>query len=341
VETWRADREAQFARWRTGQPDLDSKIDGFKARAAELVAEAGGAPSPVGAPPKIWRVTDAPAEIWDAPYAPRMTLIPAGEFDMGAEGNPHISDAGVSETTPVRRVTIAYPFAVGRYALTVGEFAAFAADTGFKGSPCLRWVGYDNPDIARLGWSHAWLEDPKSTWETPGFEQTYDHPVVCVSWDDAKAYVAWLTAKTGHTYRLLSEAEWEYATRAGTTTKAYWGDSLSRDNGNFGADTCCWSCREGRDQWDITAPGGQFEPNPFGLYDMIGNAWEWLEDGVHYDYKGAPADGSAWVEGDCARRMIRGSSWYEPPSSMNSDFRYHFEPEHRSWPLGFRVAREL
>jgi formylglycine-generating enzyme required for sulfatase activity len=341
MQKWKLERNAQFASWRTAQANAESGIADLKAKTTALIAKDSAPISIVGAPSKIWRVAGAPTEIWDAAYAPQMILVPAGEFDMGADDNAHISDAGVSETTPVHRVRVGYPFAVGKYPLTVGEFSAFAEDTGFKGAPCLRWVGYDEPEIAKAGWSHAWREDPNSTWDTPGFEQALDHPVVCLSWDDAKAYVSWLSQKTGHTYRLLTEAEWEYAARAGTTTKAYWGDGLSRDNGNFGADACCWSCREGRDQWDITSPVGSFDANPFGLYDMIGNSWEWLEDGVHMDYEGAPADGSAWVEGSCARRMIRGSSWYEPPVSMTSDFRYHFEPEHRSWPLGFRVARDL
>jgi formylglycine-generating enzyme required for sulfatase activity len=341
MQGWQADRQGQFVKMQAAQADNERRIADLKAQTAALIAKAGGGTSPVGARPKIWRVADAPTDIWDAAYAPRMVVIPAGEFDMGAEDNPHHTDSGVSETTPVHRVRVGYSFAVGKYALTVGEFAAFAAETGFTASPTLRWVGHSDPDIARQGWSHTWLEDPKSTWDDPGFDQTQDHPVVGVSWDDAKAYVAWLAAKTGQPYRLLTEAEWEYATRAGTTTKAYWGDGVSRNDGNFGADQCCWSHVEGRDQWAITAPVGSFDPNPFGLYDMIGNTWEWLEDCVHNDYRGAPADGSAWMDGPCDRHMIRGSSWYEPPVSMTSDFRYHFETSHRSWPLGFRVARDL
>jgi formylglycine-generating enzyme required for sulfatase activity len=160
-------------------------------------------------------------------------------------------------------------------------------------------------------------------------------PVINVSWDDAKAYVAWLSKKTGKSYRLLSGAEYEYATRAGTQTAYPWGNAIGTNNAN------CHACGS---QWDArqTAPVGSFAANGFGLYDMVGNVEEWMEDCYHDSYSGAPSDGSAWIEGaDCSRRIVRAGSWFFAPAFLRSAKRYWFTTDYRLNYLGFRVARTL
>jgi formylglycine-generating enzyme required for sulfatase activity len=159
--------------------------------------------------------------------------------------------------------------------------------------------------------------------------------VINVSWDDAKEYVAWISAKAGAPYRLLTEAEWEYAARAGTQTAYSWGEKIGRGNAN------CNGCGS---QWDARqpAPVGSFAPNAFGLYDMAGNVWEWVEDCYHDDYDGAPTDSSAWtVDGDCSNRVVRGGSWDSNPQSLRSANRGRSSGVIRVNYLGFRVGRTL
>jgi formylglycine-generating enzyme required for sulfatase activity len=161
-------------------------------------------------------------------------------------------------------------------------------------------------------------------------------PMVNVSWDDAQAYVVWLSKMTGQSYRLVTEAEWEYAARAGTTTAYYWGDEIGKNNAD------CDGCGS---QWDNkeTAPVGSFAPNKFGLYDMAGNAWEWVDDCWHDDYRGAPVDGSAWEPNDCADyHVVRGGSWYSPPELLRSATRLRsFNYRRDDNGLGFRIGRTL
>jgi formylglycine-generating enzyme required for sulfatase activity len=159
--------------------------------------------------------------------------------------------------------------------------------------------------------------------------------VIYVSWDDAKAYVAWLSKKTGKSYRLLSGSEYEYATRAGTQTAYPWGNAVGRNNANCHACGSQWDARE-------TAPVGSFAANRFGLYDMVGNVREWMEDCYHDTYNGAPADGSAWIEGaNCYNRVVRGGSFLLAPAFLRSASRYWFTTDYRLRYLGFRVARTL
>ena len=156
-----------------------------------------------------------------------------------------------------------------------------------------------------------------------------------LSWDDAKRYVAWLSRITGKPYRLLTGAEYEYATRAGTQTAYPWGNAIGTNNAN------CHACGS---QWDArqTAPVGSFAPNGFGLYDMVGNVEEWMEDCYHESYVGAPTDGSAWIEGaDCSNRIVRAGSWFFAPAFLRSAKRYWFTTDYRLNYLGFRVARTL
>ena len=199
---------------------------------------------------------------------PVMIVIPAGKFIMGSPENEPDRDASEG---PQHEVTIAKPFAVSKFEVTFEEWDACVAAAG-----CPRV-----PDR----WGRG------------------EMPVINVSWDDAKQYVGWLSQLTGKEYRLLTEAEWEYAARAGANTRYSWGDDPGIGNAN------CDGCGS---QWDLqqTAPVGSFKPNGFGLYDMHGNVWEWVEDSWHENYDGAPADGSAWLRGgDTSYRVVRGGSW--------------------------------
>lgn len=162
--------------------------------------------------------------------------------------------------------------------------------------------------------------------------------MIFVNWNDAQQYVAWLSRSTGKTYRLLSEAEYEYATRAGTQTAYPWGDDIKV---NVTAMADCNGCGS---KWDRTqtAPVGSFLPNKFGLYDMEGNIWEWTEDCFHANYRGAPVDGSAWITGgDCSFHVVRGSSWGGSAAQLRSTYRLRFTFANRDYILGFRVARTL
>jgi formylglycine-generating enzyme required for sulfatase activity len=202
------------------------------------------------------------------------------------------------------RVRITNTFAVSRFEVTFEEWDACVALGGCFVKP------------GDQGWGHG------------------NQPVINVSWDDAKEYIAWISKQTGRSYRLLSEAEWEYAARAGSTTAYSWGESYGKGNAN---------CAECGTQWDNkqTAPVGSFAANAFGLYDMHGNVEEWVEDCWHYDYRGAPTNGSAWTNGDCSRRITRGGSFNNLPGALRSANRLVHPTGHRFFNLGFRLATTL
>jgi formylglycine-generating enzyme required for sulfatase activity len=265
---------------------------------------------------------------------PEMVVVPAGSFTMGSPA----SEAGrqVFEE-PQHTVTISKPFAVGKFHVTVDQFAAFLAETPSHdaGSDC--WASGEG----RKG----------NSWRKPGFAQTGSHPAVCLNWNDAKAYVDWLSKKTGKDYRLLTEAEWEYAARAGTTTRYSFGNE-EKDLCRYGngADQTAKGKIAGAENWTVapctdgyayTSPVGSFLPNAFGLYDMHGNAWQWLKDCWHDRYTGAPSDGSAWLSGDCARRFIRGGSWRNEPRFLRAATRSAQTLNHRTSTLGLRLGRTL
>jgi formylglycine-generating enzyme required for sulfatase activity len=216
-------------------------------------------------------------------------------------------------------VAIAAPFANGKYQVTRGQFARFVEATG-----------HDMSGGAKVYIGSAWKQDESADWCSPGFEQTDQHPVVCVSWQDSQDYAGWLNKETGQPYRLPSEAEWEYACRAGTTTRCSWGDDPpTPEKANFG--------------WKIgqTTEAGSYPPNPWGLYDMNGNVWEWVEDCWNDSYEGGPSDGSAWTSGDCSRRVRRGGSWFNGPGVLRSAARFGGGAGKRSNLIGFRVAKTL
>ena len=165
-------------------------------------------------------------------------------------------------------------------------------------------------------------------------------PVINVDWDDAQEYVSWLSQKTGKPYRLLSEAEWEYVARAGTTTPFHTGETISASEANFNG-TRIYSGSSKGEKRKRTTPVGSFGANQFGLHDVHGNVWEWVQDCSNKSYKGAPSDGSAWTTGDCSRRVLRGGSWGNSPRFLRSSIRFRDWSDLRKGYFGFRVARTL
>ena len=260
----------------------------------------------------------------DCPGCPELVVILGGSYLMGSRSG----EAGrLDNEGPVRRVVIARSFAVGVHEVTHGEYARFVqATTGHQaGSSCL----------VQQGESSALVERPGASWQTPGFKQTDRHPVVCVSWEDAQAYVRWLSAETGHTYRLPSEAEWEYAARAGTETPRYWGAAGGPCEQANGAEA---SCADGH-AW--TSPVGTFTANGFGLHDVLGNAGEWVQDCWHGGHEAASADGTARESRDCSERVLRGGSWRDGPERLRAASRSGEVSGTRSSAAGFRVLRVL
>ena len=243
----------------------------------------------------------------DAPWCPEMVVIPAGRFVMGS---PESEAGRFDDEGPPHFVTIAEPFALGRYPVTFEEYDEFAASTG-RGPP------------GDQGWGRG------------------RRPVIDVSWDDAEAYVDWLSQRTGQPYRLPSEAEWEYACRAGTTTPFHFGLTISTDQANYDGTYTYGSGKKGVHRKQ-TMPVGSFPANGFGLHDMHGTVWEWCADVWHDSYEGAPADGTAWVEGgDQSRRVLRGGSWFRDPRNLRAAGRGRNGPGVRNFNVGFRVARTL
>ena len=254
---------------------------------------------------------------------PALVLIPSGRFQMGSpEHERRIAMAAgaqknwLARETPQHWVGIERPFAMGRYPVTVGEWRSFVLATG-------------------------WQPHGEVDWAAPGFPQTDEHPVVGVTWFDARHYVRWLGEATGQRYRLPSEAEWEYACRAGTHTAFSVGDTISTSQANYDG-TFTYNGGPRGEYRRGTTPAGMFAPNPWGLCDMHGNVWEWVQDVVHENYEGAPVDGSAWeLGGDQARRILRGGSWLYNPRYLRSALRNGFSAVLSNDIVGFRVVREL
>jgi formylglycine-generating enzyme required for sulfatase activity len=248
---------------------------------------------------------------------PEMVVVPAGSFTMGS---PEWEKDRTADEGPQHIVTIRKAFAVGKLHVTVDQFAVFVHETAYEPSRSCHW-------------------------SNPGFAQEGSHPVVCMSWDDANAYANWLAEKTGRPYRLLSEAEWEYAARGEISPGAYrrfWFGNDERElcrYGNFADQkhgVASASCNDG---YDRTSPAGHYAPNDFGLHDMAGNAWQWTADCYHNTYNGAPTDGSAWTGGICNGRVVRGGSWNDGPWVLPAARRRWYTVE---LPIvGFRLARTL
>ena len=270
----------------------------------------------------------------ECPECPEMVVVPAGSYRMGS---PSDEQGREENEGTVHGVTISAPFAIGRHEVTVAEFGRFVDATGYSAKNS---CSTHEPDSKKRA---------GRSWRNPGFGQSGRFPVVCVSWNDAQAYVVWLSRETGKEYRLPSESEWEYAARAGTSTARYWegGESGQCRHAN-GADVSIqeryesWeevvACRDGHVH---TASVGRFAANDWGLHDMLGNVWEWTEDCWNDSYAGAPSDGNAWEYGDCAKRVLRGGSWYDTPSYLRASVRINSASGIRTSDFGFRVARTL
>ena len=244
----------------------------------------------------------------DCAECPQMVSVPSGLFTMGS---PVGEEGRSNHEGPRHVVRIDYRFAVGVHEVTFAEWDGCANAGGCGGH-----IPEDN------GWGRG------------------NRPVINVSWEDAQAYVRWLAQKTGETYRLLSESEWEYVARAGTTTPFNLGSTISTDQANYNGDYTYASGRKGPYR-DKTVSVGSFSPNAWGLYDVHGNVWEWVEDCWYNSYAGAPADGSAWEHDDCSKRVLRGGSWSASPWSLRSAYRIRSTTGTRDYLFGFRVARTI
>jgi formylglycine-generating enzyme required for sulfatase activity len=235
-------------------------------------------------------------------HCPEMVMVPAGEFMMGS---PADETGHQRQEEPQHKVTIEQPYAVSRFEVTSAEW-----------DYCVVLGGCTWP-APETGWGRG------------------RRPVMNVGWDDAKQYVAWLSRRLGKPYRLLSEAEWEYAARAGSDKAYAWGEEIGENRAN---------CKDCGSRWDgrQTAPVGSFAANEFGLHDMHGNVWEWVEDCYHDNYKGAPGDSLAWTaNSDCSRRVLRGGSWVTFPPLLRAADRVWDSTDNRGSAFGFRVGRTL
>ena len=265
-------------------------------------------------------------EFRDCAECPEMVVVPPGSFWMGSPSSESGRD---DDEGPRHRVTISYSFAVGVYEVTRGEFSQFVSETGYStGDSCFTYEG------------GVWDDRSGRTWRSPGFSQSDREPVVCVSWEDAKEYVHWLSGRTGQTYRLLSESEWEYVARAGTETEFHTGRRITTDQANFHGEYTYNGSSEGVDRGE-TVSVGSFPGNNFGLHDVHGNVWEWVEDCWNGSYDGAPTDGSAWTAGECNERVLRGGSWFNEPRYLRSADRGRYAVGGRINDDGFRIARTL
>ena len=260
-----------------------------------VVASPQPSPPPSRVEPVVRVYLPRPGKTFrDCPDCPEIVVIPAGSFRMG-----DLSGDGYGFEKPIHTVTISRPITVGKYEVTFAEWDACVSVGGCSHRPIDKGWGRDR------------------------------RPVINVSWTDAQKYVSWLTRKTGKRYRLLSEAEWEYIARAGSSTKYPWQNSISSSQARVNS-------RDG------TVPVGSYGPNAFGVYDTVGNVWEWTEDCWHRNYNEAPTDGSAWISvGECGRRVLRGGSWIGIPRVARSANRYWNSASYRGSGNGFRVARDL
>jgi formylglycine-generating enzyme required for sulfatase activity len=270
--------------------------------------------------------------IRDCPTCPGLTVLPAGRFQQGSDA---VADGSAPFEKPLHWVAIGQAFAMSTNDITVDEFRAFVSMTGREMRGCDTYDG-------------EWRPKPENNWENPGFVQTGSHPVTCASWEDAQAYAGWLSSKTGHRYRLPTASEWEYAARAGGRAAQPWDSS--------GAAACAsanvadasaarefpgWTVFSCDDGYINTAPVGSFKANAFGLNDMLGNVFQWTEDCWHSDYTGAPANGGARTDGDCAQRELRGGSWFSTPAYVRANYRNHFAANYRTSSVGIRLVRDL
>jgi formylglycine-generating enzyme required for sulfatase activity len=274
---------------------------------------------------------------------PEMVVVPAGSYDSAVD-EPRIMAVITRLIPQSRHIDIAKPFAVGVYDVTREEYSVFVRETGWAASGgCQFWDG------------RRWVNDERKDWRSPGFTQSRRDPAVCISWNDAQAYVCWLNSKTSSDgrlhdvrtgpYRLMSDEEWEYAARGGMSTAKpyYWGDAVSHDVANYGLDQCfpCGVKKEGRDRWYYTSPVGSFPPNAFGIYDAFGNVWQWVDDCYHDQTSSLSPDTASRSPRDCGSRTLRGGSWLDAAQFLKIAAPIHFGIQIENNANGFRVARDL
>jgi sulfatase modifying factor 1 len=270
--------------------------------------------------------------IRDCPTCPAMTVLPVGRFRQGSD-TPEGGSGSFAK--PSHWVAIGGPLAMGTNTVTVDEFQEFIAATGQDIQGCDTYDG-------------EWKHRANNNWKDPGFAQTGNHPVTCVSWNDAKAYASWLSMKTGHSYRLPSASEWEYAARAGGGAVQPWDPdgSAACANANVADQSAVhryrgWGAFACDDGYVYTAPVGTFKPNSLGLNDMLGNVFQWTEDCWSPDYAGAPTDGSARTDGNCTEHELRGGSWFSTPAYVKANYRNHFAADYRTSSVGIRLVRVI
>jgi formylglycine-generating enzyme required for sulfatase activity len=295
-----------------------------KTAASSVVAAAAVAAAPLAPAPAAGQV------FRDCPTCPLMKVLAAGDFQ---QGTPAGADALAFEM-PQHKVAIAHPFAAGVYDVTVGEYSQFVTATGVGANSCTTYDG-------------AWRVNPAVTWKNAIESQTPSHPVSCVSWHDAKDYAAWLSHATHQVYRLPSASEWEYAARAGSAAPVPWTTPAEACSyANVADQTAAqhyhgWKVLPCTDEFVQSAPVGSFKANAFGLYDMLGNVFQWTEDCWTDNYQLAPIDGSAQSAGDCTQHELRGGSWFTQPDFVRTAYRNRFDSNYRSTSIGFRLIREM
>lgn len=267
--------------------------------------------------------------------APDMIDVMPGLVVVGAQTGEW---AAGEDEFPRHEVRLKRGFRISALPVTRGQFSAFVEATG-----------YASDNVCWVSTAQGWVNSAQADWRNPGFEQTDEHPAVCVSWNDAHAYISWLNKETGDAYRLPTESEWAFAARAGSQGRNFWGDSaydsctyanindISAKNKSVKAAEPC------SDGYLHTSPVGIFKPNEFGLYDIQGNAWEWVADCWTGDYTSHPLDGSATVvrEGKCVEHVARGGSWYDIPGPVRLEAREHRAPDMRMSFIGFRLAADM
>ena len=277
----------------------------------------------------------------DCEICPELVAIAAGSFVMGSTED-ETSRAGMrpdraAHEKPQVMVTIAYPFAIGRYELTVGEFRVFADATGFQANGCFELRG------------EQWGYNLEANWSEPGFPVSDQHPAVCLNSDDFQAYLDWLSERTGAKYRFPSEAEWEYVARSGIDEVRIWTrDDKQACESQNGADlqyrltfTENWETFNCDDGYAVTAPVSQYRSNKLGMYDVFGNVAEWTADCFAVSHEGLPTDGAARVTEPCQNRVFKGGSWAGEPGYFRPAVRVAGTPVVRGTGFGLRVLREM
>lgn len=272
----------------------------------------------------------------DCEACPAMVALTGGQLLMGAHRDRITAGDFTADQGPQRLVSVA-PFAIGRHEVTRAQFSAFLDASGHpRPSGCITWE--DGIESNRQDRSI----------DNPGYGQGADHPAVCIAWHDAQAYVDWLSRETGEAYRLPSEAEWEYAARAGSDARFFFGpdvEAICRFDNIADAEARArwpgWETTACSDGVVFTGPVGSFEANGFGVFDIYGNVREWVRDCWHNTYENAPETSQAWVDPGCGNRVARGGSWDSKPSLVGSSWRWSMPADTRHFLYGFRVAREL